>query len=64
MKWLWLAWVLAGASLEGYALATNYKNTLSEITWSLEGNGWTAFRYLVAVFTFWLFIHLSFKVLK
>jgi hypothetical protein len=64
MKWLWLAWVLTGATIEGYALATNYRNTLSEITWGLEGTGWTFFRYFVAVFTFWLFVHLTFKVLK
>lgn len=38
--------------------------TISNLTWELEGTGWTFMRYVVLVFFTWLTLHLAFRVLR
>ena len=63
-QWFWLIWALTGLGVEIYALATNYRNTLSEQVWALEGTGATITRYIVGALTFWLFIHFTFATVR
>lgn len=61
--WPWLAWVILFAVFEGVPLALGKPQyTLSEYIWRLEGLGpaWTFVRYLIAVLSLWLFLHLTF----
>lgn len=58
--WYWIAWMLAFAGPECYAIATNTKNTLSDMMWHAEGQGATALRFFCACFLIWLFLHIIF----
>jgi hypothetical protein len=53
-----MAWLIGW---EITALVYNYKWSISELTWSWEGTGWTAARYLTVVGLGWLTLHLAFK---
>lgn len=68
MKTLFIVAYLAGifwlAGWELAALAVNASYTLSEMTWSWEGPGWTAGRYLVLASLTWLTLHLAFRWLR
>lgn len=64
---LWLCWAGAFFILELTALFTGHSDlTLSDYVWRLEevSTGWTFLRYVVAVMSFWLFLHLTFDILK
>jgi hypothetical protein len=64
---LWLCWAAMFFALELTALFTKHSNlTLSDYVWRLEevSTGWTFLRYVVAVMSFWLFLHLTFDILK
>lgn len=55
---VWLGvWELA-------ALLINDNYTISDLTWTWEGPGWTAGRFLVLASLIWLTLHLSFKWLR
>lgn len=61
-QWFWAGWVALGAVAEGIALATNYRNTLSEQVWALEGHKGSLVQLGVGVFTGWLFVHMTFHL--
>lgn len=58
----WLFWIAQFGVAEGYALATNYRNTFSEQVWALEGKNGTIIQFVVGAITFWLFLHLTFHL--
>jgi hypothetical protein len=65
--WAWYAWAAAFAALEGIPLATGHTSwTLSDYVWRLEelGTPWTFLRYLIAVLSLWLFLHLTFGLFR
>lgn len=68
MKTLFVSAYIAGAVwLGGWelaALAVDDRLTISELTWSWEGVGWTAARYLVVVSLSFLTVHLAFRWLR
>lgn len=64
---LWLCWAGMFFALELTALFSSHSDlTLSDYVWRLEevSTGWTFLRYVVAVMSFWLFLHLTFDILK
>lgn len=64
---LWIAWIIMFLAVELTALFTgNAKYTFSDYVWRLEeiSSGWTFLRYLVAAFCFWLFLHMTFGILR
>lgn len=61
-KILWITWVCSGVIAETIALIVNYKWTLSEEVWALEGKGGTLIQFALAAFLFWLFLHLPFRL--
>lgn len=46
------------------ALIINARYSISEITWRLEGVGWTALRYFAFFGLEWLTLHLCFGLFK
>ncbi len=64
---LWIGWLAAFLAVELSAILTGHKQyTLSEYVWRLEslGAAWTFVRYAVAAFCLWLFLHMTFGVLR
>lgn len=59
----WLVWIVVGFGVpEGIAIGSGHlERTLSENVWTLEGNGATFFRYFIAAFCLWLFLHMTFR---
>jgi hypothetical protein len=53
------AWLL-GWEIAAFALGRD-DLTISDFTWRLEGAGWTAARFFIAISLIWLTLHLSLK---
>lgn len=71
MKWNWwsLYWLIWLAVLFGvpefYSIfAGSVQNTLSYQVWHLEGTGETFWRYVIAAFLLWLFLHMVFEIFR
>jgi hypothetical protein len=75
--WYWIAWFLAFLAPELYWLWSNPANTLSEEWWALTREnlghpfdfaGWSPLHYflgaLLLAFAVWLFLHLTFGLLR
>lgn len=54
---------LAGWELSAFVIRRT-DLTISDLTWSWEGIGWTAARFLVLASLTWLTLHLSFRWLR
>lgn len=64
-SWYWVAWIVLGFGIpEGYALATNAKNTLSWQVWDAESFGGLWVRVPVFIFCLWLLVHMVWRILK
>jgi hypothetical protein len=65
--WVWIAWGALFFVFELVPLVLRQdRYTLSEYIWRLEDYAgyWTFVRYLVAAATLWLFLHLTFGILR